>query len=64
MAVLRDGTIACGYQNGMKLYVYPGPAVRRAGIGGTVFHVRHGADGMVAERISGPALTLQKDESK
>lgn len=50
LAVLADGTICCGYQGGMKLYAYPGPAIKRAG--------------MVMQRHSGPRVNAAIDALK
>lgn len=56
LAVRVDGEICCGYQNGMKLYAYPGPAIKKAGPGGTVYLIKHNGYGIVSERVSGPPV--------
>jgi hypothetical protein len=63
MVVLSDGTIACGYQNGMKLYAYLGPAINRAGSGGTVYRIWHDRYGMCAERVHGPPVQPSREEN-
>lgn len=61
LAVQADGTICCGYKNGMKLYAYVGPAIKRAGPGGTVFHMYHNGYGMIVQRHTGPRVNVAID---
>jgi len=64
LAIRATGIICCGHQNGMKLYVHPGPAIKRAGPGGSVYRIWHNGYGVTAERVHGPVLSFVRKEEE